>query len=149
MSIHEGDMAASYDTTTPSATRFVVVMGPRHTTPVTTQVLNTPELLDVIFSNLRLEDLPFRAKFVCRSFRNMIETSPSIEGILAMTKLLAPSPYRTSRTRYSQTIVADRNLCGGHLLYLTFEPLDIERLLSSRSFRKLHLPEAEMKKAMW
>lgn len=66
-----------------------------------------------------------------------------------MTKLLTPSLYATSRTRYSQTISADRNSPGGRLLYLDFEPRGIEELVSSSTFRNLHLPEAEMKRATW
>jgi hypothetical protein len=148
-STHEGDMAASNATISPSATSFAIPMRPGHATPVTAQALNTPELLDLILSNLRLKDILFRAELTCRGFRNMIATSPSIEGILAMTKLLATSLYPTSRTCYSQTIFADRKHSGGCLLYLTFASLDIERLLSLRSFRNLYLPEDGMKKAMW
>lgn len=66
-----------------------------------------------------------------------------------MTKLLTPSFYATSRTRYSQTITADRNSPGGRLLYFNFEVRGIEQLVSSSSFRNLHLPEAEMKRATW
>lgn len=124
-------------------------MRPGHTTPATAAVLNTPELLDLILSNLRMKDILFRAKLTCRGFRNMIRTSPTIEGILAMTRLLAPSLYPTSITQYSQTIIADRIGTGGKLLYLDFKPLSIEQHVSSRSFRNLHLPEAEMNRAIW
>lgn len=144
-----GDMAASATPITPSTTSYAVLMRPGHTTPVTAQVLNTPELLDLILSNLSLKDILFRAKLTCRGFRNMIHTSPSIEGILAMTKLLTPSLYATSRTRYSQTITANRNHPGGRLLYFDFEPRGLKQLVSSPSFRKLYLPAAEMKRAMW
>jgi len=142
-------MAASNATSTPRATSFAVLMRPGHTTPVTAQVLNTPELLDLILSNLRLQDILFHAKLTCRGFRNMIHTSPSIEGILALTKLLTPSLYPTSRTRYSQTIIADRNHPSGCLLYFDFKARPIEQVLSCRSFRKLHLPAAKMKTAMF
>ncbi|GAB7328416.1 hypothetical protein MBLNU13_g00387t1 [Cladosporium sp. NU13] len=99
----KGDMSASASATptTPSTTSYAVLMRPGHATPVTAQVLNTPELLNLILSNLSLKDIIFRAKLTCRGFRNMIHTSASIEGILAMTKLLAPSFYETSMTRCS------------------------------------------------
>ena len=145
----EGNTAASTTPTTLSTTSYAVLMRPGHATSVTAQVLNTPELLDLILSNLSLKDILFHAKLTCRGFRNMIHTSPSIEGTLAMTKLLAPSLYATPRTRYSQTITANRNHPGGRLLYLDFQARGVEQLLSSPSFRKLYLPAAEMKRAMW
>jgi hypothetical protein len=124
-------------------------MRPGHTTPATAAVLNTPELLDLILSNLRMEDILFRAELICRGFRDMIKTSPTIESILAMTKLLAPSLYPTSITQYSQTIIAERTGASGTLLHFDFKPLSIEHHVSSRSFRNLHLPEAEMNRAIW
>jgi hypothetical protein len=145
----KGDTTASDLTTTPSATSFAIPMRPGRATPATAQVRNTPELLDLILSNLRPKDILFRAKFVCRGFRNTVNTSPSIERVLAMTKLHAPSLHATPRTRYSQTIAADRNHPGGRLLYLDFEPLGVQQLVSSKSLRDLDLPEADMKLMIW
>ncbi|KAM0705888.1 hypothetical protein Q7P35_007248 [Cladosporium inversicolor] len=115
-------MATSNATTSLSATSFAVLMRPGHATTVAAQIFNTPELLDLILSNLRLKDILSRANSTCRGFRNMVHISSSIEGILAMTKLLTTSLYTTSRTRYSQTITADRKSPGDRLLYLNFEP---------------------------
>lgn len=148
-STRNGDMVASSTTTNPRTTSYAVPMRPGHTTPVTAQILNSPELLNLILSNLSLKDILFRAVLTCRGFRNVIHTSPSTEGILAMTKLLAPSLYPTSRTRYSRIITANRNHLGGRLLYFDFGPHGVEQLLSSPSFRKLYLPAAEMKRSMW
>ena len=136
----QSGMSASNAATTPSTTSYAVLMRSGHTTPVTAQVFNTPELLDPILNNLSLKDILFRAKFTCRGFRSMIHTSPSIEGILAMIKLLAPSLYATSRTRYSQPITAKRNHPGDRLLIFDFRPHGVQQLLSSLSFRTLHLP---------
>lgn len=142
-------MAASSTTTNPRTTSYAVPMRPSHTIPITAQVLNTPALLNLILSNLSLKDILFRAVLTCRGYRYMIHTSPPIEGILAMTKLLASSLYPTSRTRYSRTITANRNHSGRRLLYFDFGPHGVEQLLSSPSFRKLYLPAAEMKRSMW
>jgi hypothetical protein len=134
---------------TPSATSSAVHMSSSHTTPAAARVLNTAELLDLILSQLSLKDILFRAKLTCRGFKNTIATSPAIEGILAMTKLLSPALHSTSRTQYSQTITADRRHPGGRLLYLNFEAVAIEHLVSSSKFRSLHLPDAQMKRACW
>jgi hypothetical protein len=142
-------VAASHTMSTPTPMSFAIQMYPGHTTPAAAQVLNTAELLDLILSNLSLTDILFRATLMCRGFNNTIETSPVIEGILAMTRLLSPALYTTDRTQYSQTMSADRSHIGGRLLCLNFEPIAIGKLVSSTKFRSLPLPVAKMKRAFW
>ena len=70
------------------------------------------ELFDLILSNLGIKDIPFQMRFTCRAFRDMINSSPSIEGILAMINLLAPSLRSVPRTRVSQTIASRWSTAG-------------------------------------
>jgi len=122
---------------------------PGHVTSTIAQVLNTSELLDLILSKLRLANILFRAQLTYRGFRNAIITSSSIEGVLAITKLLTLSLYTNSRTRCWETNTVDRYHSVCRLLYFDFEPRRIERFASSSSFRNLYLSEAEMKRVPW
>ena len=136
-------------TTSTDARSFAVHMCVGYAKTKAARVFNTPELLDLILSKLGVKDILLRAQLTCRGFRNSIDASPSIDGIFAMTKLLSRALHTTPRTRYSDTITADRHHPGGRLLYLSFEAVAIERLVSSPTFRMLHLPGAEMKRARW
>ena len=144
-----GGIAAPATTTSTSAGGFAVHMRAAHTETKAAWVFNTPELLDLILSKLGVKDILLRAQLTCRGFRNSIDASPSIDGILAMTKLLARALHTASRTQYSETIAADRHHTGGRLLYLNFEAVAIERLVMFPTFRMLHLPDAEIKRARW
>ena len=70
------------------------------------------ELFDLILSNLGIKDILFQGRCTCRAFMDMINTFPSIEGILAPTNLLTPALHSIPRTRFPQTIASRCSTAG-------------------------------------
>jgi hypothetical protein len=63
----------------------------RMTTDAASQVFNTPELLELLLSELEVKGVLLRASLVCRAFKTSIDSSPTIKKILEFAVVDATS----------------------------------------------------------
>lgn len=112
-------------------------------------VFDTAELLELILSNLRLNDLFFRVPLTCRGFKNSVYSSPSIrKGISGATALdfHLPKTWCTSdENLWSRCLTVT---LGGHITTLKFDfsELSYGKPQASSSFRSVRLSEEAIKR---
>lgn len=108
------------------------------------QVFDTPELLELILSNLELKDLLLRAPLACRGFKASIDSSPSINKRLENIMVDHMRDFHETRrafcNRYRYMWLSS-GVSGQEVrLGFLFDEAHIERFISSPSFRKLRMP---------
>jgi hypothetical protein len=120
----------------------------RMTTDAASQVFNTPELPELLLSELEVKGVLLRASLVCRAFKTSIDSSPTIKKILEFAVVDATSTaLERLGTRYEycgslwMQSVPKRNFC---YLVMDFSIRSLELHLSSPSFRKLRLPNLRL-----
>jgi hypothetical protein len=136
--------------TAPSVATSVV----RTTTAHASQVFYTPELLDLILSNLETRELLVTTSLVCRTFKATIDSSPTLNK--ALESAVTDAIYATYQTGAAgKRLQSNCQHCGIFrvsfsttrvtcFLAMKCSTASLERYISSPSFRKLRIPRLRL-----